>query len=370
MSLTLSSTDLARLEAALSTLLSPLSYPRVDDWRSATREVVGRLIGADQSASILPMPGEPLFEVHPGSEPALRAYEHYFHTRDFVLTERRRERALEVYHRDMLYEPGEMAWDELYQDWCIPYRLHDTLGMGFQTDEGALPAALHFYHDRDSSPSFGERGVAILRLLLPAFKAGVLTCLRLAQHRTSLERAIDCIEEGLGLFDLDGRILHANPSFTRALAADPEHERIEAQVASLVSCLAELGRRARTRSVGPVVTLQAVRELRTARGRYRVRGSVLTPGLVTPGGAVLVGLEPVRPEPLSNEALRARFGLTPREVQVTRLLAAGRSDAEIARALGVSVYTARRHTEHVRMKLGVHSRAAVGAKLSAGGETE
>jgi len=137
-----------------------------------------------------------------------------------------------------------------------------------------------------------------------------------------------------------------------------------------VSCLVELGRRARTKLVGPVVTLQAVRELRTARGRYRVRGSVLSPGLVMPGGAVLVGLELVSPEPLSNETLRLRFGLTPREVQVTRLLTAGRSNADIARALGVSVHTARRHTEHVRMKLGVHSRAAVGAKLSAGGETE
>jgi DNA-binding CsgD family transcriptional regulator len=48
---------------------------------------------------------------------------------------------------------------------------------------------------------------------------------------------------------------------------------------------------------------------------------------------------------------------------VSRLLADGRSNADLARALGVSIHTARRHVEHVLLKLGVHSRAAVGAAL-------
>ena len=41
----------------------------------------------------------------------------------------------------------------------------------------------------------------------------------------------------------------------------------------------------------------------------------------------------------------------------------GRSNADLARSLGVSIHTARRHVEHVLVKLGLHSRAAVGAKL-------
>jgi len=48
---------------------------------------------------------------------------------------------------------------------------------------------------------------------------------------------------------------------------------------------------------------------------------------------------------------------------VWRGLAEGRSNEEVARLLGVSIHTARRHVEHVLMKLGVHSRAAVGARL-------
>jgi DNA-binding NarL/FixJ family response regulator len=48
---------------------------------------------------------------------------------------------------------------------------------------------------------------------------------------------------------------------------------------------------------------------------------------------------------------------------VVRLLAEGCSNAEIATRLEMSYYTARNHTEQVLGKLGVSSRAAVGALL-------
>jgi DNA-binding response OmpR family regulator len=67
------------------------------------------------------------------------------------------------------------------------------------------------------------------------------------------------------------------------------------------------------------------------------------------------------PAPLDDDALRDRFGLTGREIAVTRLLVEGLSNAEIAQRLEVSYYTARNHTEKVLLKLGVPSRAAVGA---------
>lgn len=52
-------------------------------------------------------------------------------------------------------------------------------------------------------------------------------------------------------------------------------------------------------------------------------------------------------------------GLTSRELEVLRLLAAGRSDREIATALFISRYTAMVHTKNIRRKLGVDSRAAI-----------
>ncbi|MFN2566322.1 MAG: response regulator transcription factor [Gemmatimonadaceae bacterium] len=61
--------------------------------------------------------------------------------------------------------------------------------------------------------------------------------------------------------------------------------------------------------------------------------------------------------------LRERYRLTRRESDVAQLLALGKSNAEIASILSISEHTARHHTERVLTKLGVSSRAAVGASL-------
>jgi len=55
------------------------------------------------------------------------------------------------------------------------------------------------------------------------------------------------------------------------------------------------------------------------------------------------------------------FGLTPREQEVLRLLAAGRPNAEIAGALLVSRRTVTTHVSHILAKLGVASRAGAAA---------
>jgi ATP/maltotriose-dependent transcriptional regulator MalT len=64
------------------------------------------------------------------------------------------------------------------------------------------------------------------------------------------------------------------------------------------------------------------------------------------------------------EVLEAGSTTTPghlfsdRELEVLRLLAAGRSDRDIAAALFISLGTATTHVKHIRTKLGVHSRGA------------
>ena len=63
--------------------------------------------------------------------------------------------------------------------------------------------------------------------------------------------------------------------------------------------------------------------------------------------------------------LRTRFGLTGREAEVARLLAARLTNKEIARALGVTIFTAERHTERVLDKLGINSRHHVHVVIAA-----
>jgi DNA-binding NarL/FixJ family response regulator len=65
-----------------------------------------------------------------------------------------------------------------------------------------------------------------------------------------------------------------------------------------------------------------------------------------------------RVESLLSGRSRDRHGLTPRELEVLRLVAAGRTNKEIADELVVSARTVDRHVSNIFAKLGVPSRAA------------
>jgi len=54
--------------------------------------------------------------------------------------------------------------------------------------------------------------------------------------------------------------------------------------------------------------------------------------------------------------------LTPRELEVLELLAAGLSNREVADKLVISSQTVKKHTGNIYAKLGVHSRAAAAAR--------
>jgi len=54
---------------------------------------------------------------------------------------------------------------------------------------------------------------------------------------------------------------------------------------------------------------------------------------------------------------RSVNGLSERELDVSRLLARGKTNREIALILGISVRTVHNHVQHIFDKLGVHSRS-------------
>jgi two-component system response regulator NreC len=57
--------------------------------------------------------------------------------------------------------------------------------------------------------------------------------------------------------------------------------------------------------------------------------------------------------------LRQGDRLSPREIEVLRLVTAGRTAAETGRALGISAHTVRRHLSNTASKVGVHGRVAL-----------
>lgn len=177
-----------------------------------------------------------------------------------------------------------------------------------------------------------------------------------------LLRLLDFLREGLLVCDATGRVVHANPALTRALEAEPERERLQGEMEALARCIAS------SAPDGDAAREAHAREVRTAQGVYRVRGTLVLDALSAPGSMVLVALDRLSPEPLPDEVLRERFGLTKTEIRIARLLAARRSNAEIAAELCLSPHTVRHHTERVLDKLGVPSRTQVGpAMLRDGG---
>jgi DNA-binding CsgD family transcriptional regulator len=60
-------------------------------------------------------------------------------------------------------------------------------------------------------------------------------------------------------------------------------------------------------------------------------------------------------------AAGAAHGLSPRELEVLRLVATGKSNREIAAVLVISEHTVARHVQNIFTKLGVPSRTAAGA---------
>jgi DNA-binding CsgD family transcriptional regulator len=94
-----------------------------------------------------------------------------------------------------------------------------------------------------------------------------------------------------------------------------------------------------------------------AGGLARICDIVLIPGGGLDPEVVVVVVE--RTGLPRDDTLCSRFGLTRRESQIALLLAEKCRDREIARRLGITVHTVRRHCENVRRKLGIHARDQV-----------
>ena len=103
----------------------------------------------------------------------------------------------------------------------------------------------------------------------------------------------------------------------------------------------------------PPEALHRARELAAgALATARELGMVRLAELAEVTHRAAAGGPPPTPAPARHDRL------TEREVEVLRLLAAGRTNAEIAQALVLSVFTVERHVANIYTKLGVRGRPA------------
>ncbi len=100
---------------------------------------------------------------------------------------------------------------------------------------------------------------------------------------------------------------------------------------------------------GYVLKSDAGRELTAAMQALRNRETFFTSRVAQ------IALRAYRNKPATSVTRPSAGALTPREREVLQLLAEGKSNKEVATALGISVMTVETHRANVMHKLGVHS---------------
>ncbi len=203
-----------------------------------------------------------------------------------------------------------------------------------------------------------EAANALLRAVQPALRAALAAWHEFGARQAELASLLDAAAGGMVLLDVRGRVLHENVAY-RALA-DAETAADAARLREAVRVLA-CGAGARR----PVATYAAPpTALRTACYAYDLCAT-LSYALLGAEPSVCVAVRRRDPAPLTERELRDRYGLTPRECEVARLVGEGLTNREIAERLGVSSFTVRNHCERLFAKLGVPCRSRVGAVLRA-----
>jgi len=196
--------------------------------------------------------------------------------------------------------------------------------------------------------------------------------------------ALGAAGAAVALVDAAGQVTAVTAALEQLLAADADRARVWDAARAVVVDVRQRAERVPRGAPPRPAPFAAAREVVTDAGAYRVAAARPAGGragwsVVTVerrGGARGVAPKvrhpsagPLSAEPPSvaeGEAPTTVEGLSSREWQVARLLADGHTTAAAAAALGISAHTARHHAERVYQKLGVRSRAALGARLVGG----
>lgn len=366
MSLTLSSSDLEKLSHAIQLLVSPLNHSAVDGWRAAVNRQLRDLLYADSAGFLLPVEsGLAMYsdehdpkalavfpEVQPPRLPDGRTVWEEGVRAGVTSIATMYGRTYDLFHRSAYYN-----------EYAAVNGAHDTIGATVslsKTDVDGV-ASLHFWHARPEGRRFGDRELTLLRLLFPAFRAGVETQVRWNVQRTDLLRSLDTLGQAVMVVDRTGRTVHQTPTLTAMMSEDPDASTLAVEVRVTMNAVRSATVSRQSHANTPECA--CVREVRTAKAHYVVRGTLYGGGGVGCSGYVLIALERLSRVRRPDQELREAFGLTRAEIRVAILLSEGRPNAEIARELGVTAHTTRRHTERVLQKMGIHSRAQVGTRM-------
>ena len=238
----------------------------------------------------------------------------------------------------------------LYHEYYRRIRIDHVLALPVQVDSRTLVSFVLNRRGRD----FSERDCNVLDLVREPLAQAWRQAQAMQRARTLLAGLAALLERsGSAWMRLGpGRTLcDASP---RALAQVLEHTGVQAMPGRHLPPLLDHWFEAAMRGPGEAARRELV--LVRAGARLRVTALPAAPGGdgFESGAFLLFEAQEALASPARFEAL----ALTPREREVMRWLAAGKTDREIAVLLGCSHRTVQKHLERVYVKLGVETRTA------------
>lgn len=166
---------------------------------------------------------------------------------------------------------------------------------------------------------------------------------------------------GLLLFNLQGRLLSLNPIAREILCRGQETTMLQ-PIRSFLRNLDETHIKPKS-SVSSLSAPHLQTIFSSGRRTYGLQVCLLDHPPAGRSRVVAVLLERINPSRFDIHKAQRLFGLSRREAQVIRALRSGRTDKEIASALGIGFETVRGYLKNIRSKLGVSTRTAIINKL-------
>jgi len=358
--------DLKRLRAALDTLLAPLACGTREEWYRLGGRRLQDLFSCDATIMQVPEHGTSRYfsEAHPQLALRMEAESKLAATgmessapglQSAWLAQRRYSMTAWTFAQLDRLSGHSISRSAFYNEVVVPISgMRGSLGLRSCTPNGEFQ--VHLGSSREGWEPFGASTVMMLELTLPAFCAGLEILDALGSVGLALGAALDSIAEGVLVWNTHrGCASHRNRALADMISSDPEGLMLAVETERMARGLAGRAGVQHQLHAGSVV----LKEISTIAARYRLRGSVLPPGLVHQHGALLVAVERTTPAVPTPAQLIASFGFTRREASIAVRLGTGASDRAIAEALGLSPNTVRHHVESIFLKLGVHSRKAI-----------
>jgi DNA-binding CsgD family transcriptional regulator len=368
MGIRFSSNDLSAIEAALTVLLTPLESDAVG-WPHRVAKAVRSAVGSEKASVFLPHDVPVTFQGYDSD--FFRAYSSYYYRMD-AGSEMVLKKQLPCYNFENLFgENVKPAFKtEIYNDLFAPNNIRDHLGMAFLPDgptDALSIAMVNCQSEKANDPRFAERGLAIMRLLRPAFCAGVLTRRSFATFQKELNTLVDAIPTPARIVGRTGNVLYQNSAFGTLKATNEFASTIELAVSRVARAVVAATRNT-TKSAESLLDARPCEYVGNRKNRLRIVGVRLNvPELfgksATEGPLVLITVEGYRPT-FDARTFRERYLFTQREVEIAAGLSRGLTNKALASQLGISEHTVRHHIENVFLKMNVSSKAEAAAVLS------